>query len=105
MDWKKLAQNIPHQVQLSKKGTYEVLWTDNFKDHSTIGEMRPDNKQIVIKKDQTPKNTTITYLHEILHAISEECQANLTESQILKLEKSFYYILKDSNIFKGKNDK
>ncbi len=101
--WKQLVKMIPDRVQLKARSVYEVLWVDDFADGKTLGEMRPDTKQIIIKKGQTAKDTVTTYLHEILHSISEETGAKLTETQILKLEPAFYYILKKGNILK--NDK
>lgn len=102
VNWKKLKNNIPHRVQTGRNNFMEILYTQDFKDGQTLGEMRPDSNQIVIKNDQSPKNTVTTYLHEILHSISEETGAKLTENQILALEKAFYYILKPNNIFREK---
>lgn len=102
LKWKLFKDQIPHQIQLNAKSLYEILWVDNFSDGKTLGEMRPDVKQIVIKTGQTPKNTVITYLHEVIHSISNEFDIGLTENQVLKCEKAIYYLLKKNNIFKGK---
>lgn len=98
--WKKLKTSIPNRVQLGNNSFYEILYVDDFLDGKTLGEMRPETKQIVIRNKQTPKNTVITFLHELSHAVSNECDLELTENQILKLEKSFYFLLKKGNIFK-----
>lgn len=99
--WIKWVKKIPSTVQLSRKGKYEVVWTDTIKDDTDVlGETRFDPKQIVIKNGQSPKETVHTYVHEILHAVSAEYDVNLTEAQVRKLEKALYYILKDGNIFK-----
>lgn len=100
VDWKSLKNRIPIRVQLNKNTYYEIVYTDDFVDGRTIGEMRPAHKQIAIKLGQSPKMTVVTYLHEVLHAVSEEAEANLTENQILALEQVFYYILKSGNVFK-----
>jgi len=100
VNWKKLAKKIPNKVQLSKKGEYEIVWVDSFKEHDVVGETRFDRKQIAIKDKMSPKNTVITYLHEVAHGLSAEHEIQLTENQILSLEKGLYYLLKDGNVFK-----
>lgn len=102
MDWKKLKRKIPHRVQIAKAAWYEVLYTDDFKDGTTLGETRFEQRQIVIKNGQSPKMTVVTYLHECAHAFSAEHEINLTETQVLALEKAFYYMLKFNNIFMDK---
>lgn len=100
VNWKKLAKKIPNKVQLSKKGEYEIVWVDSFKENDVVGETRFDRKQIAIKDKMSPKNTVITYLHEVAHGLSAEHEIQLTENQILSLEKGLYYLLKDGNVFK-----
>lgn len=102
MDWKKLRRKIPHRVQVAKNAWYEVAYVDDFKDGSTYGETRFDPRQIVIQNGLSPKLTVTTYIHECAHAFSEEHEAGLTESQILALEKAFYYMLKSDNVFAEK---
>lgn len=100
VEWKKIQKRIPIKVQLSRTGFYEVLWREDFPGGNTLGETTFDKKQIRIKQGQSPKMTVITYLHEVLHAASEETGANLTENQILALEKAMYYMLKPGNLLK-----
>jgi hypothetical protein len=100
VNWKKLVKKIPNKVQLSKKGEYEIVWVDSFKQDNVMGETRFDRKQIAIKNKMSPKNTVITYLHEVMHGLSAEHDAQLTENQVLSLEKGLYYLLKDGNLFK-----
>lgn len=100
VNWKHLKTRIPHQVQISRKKYMEIAYVQDFKDGKTLGEMRPDINQIVIKTDMSPKETVCTYIHELLHAISNEYEVNLTENQVLALEKSLYYIFKPGNVIK-----
>lgn len=93
-------KKIPNKVQLSKRGEYEIVWVDSFKQTDVVGETRFDRKQIAIKNKMSPKSTVITYLHEVAHGLSAEHEIQLTENQILALEKGLYYLLKDSNLFK-----
>jgi hypothetical protein len=102
MDWKKLKRRIPHRVQVAKDAWYEVLYVDDFKDGKTLGETRHDPRQIVLLNGQSPKSAVTTYLHELIHAFSNENDADLTEAQVLAFEKSFYYILKSDNLFTEK---
>lgn len=100
INWKALTKRIPHRVQVSRKSFYEICYVDTFVDKNVLGETRFDRKQIVLKDDQPQKEKVHTYLHELLHAISEEYEVNLTESQVQALEKAIYYILKPDNVFR-----
>jgi hypothetical protein len=97
--WKQLLTRIPNTVKFGKT-TYEVLWVDAFTNEKTLGETRFDTKQIIIKTGESAKETVHTYLHEIIHALENEYGANLTENQVLALEKGVKDILKKGNIFK-----
>jgi hypothetical protein len=99
INWNNLKKRIPSRVTIGNN-SYEILFIDEFNSPSTLGETRLEDKQIVLKNGQTPKELVKTYLHECLHAISEEYDVGLTEQQILKLEESLTFILKDGNIFK-----
>ncbi len=102
INWKKHYQNIPSSIKIGKN-TYEVLFIDGFpKDLEQLGESRfGDNKQIIINLNQPIKEAVHTYFHEILHIMSFEYNANLTEKQVLSLEKGLKDLLKKNNLFKG----
>lgn len=87
VSWKKVRENIPHRLRIRKQD-YELFFTKDFKDGITLGEMRPDIKQIVIKVDQSDKDFVHTVFHEYIHAISEEYDVALTEKQVKALEKT-----------------
>lgn len=101
VNWKKMVTKIPSKVQIAKNKTYEIVWIDSFENEKVLGETRFDKNQIVIKKQLSPKTTIVTYLHEVIHAVSAEHDVELTENQVLALETSFYYLLKTDNVFKG----
>lgn len=103
VNWKKIKNSIPHFVQVSKNGIYEILYTDDFLDGNTLGETRFNPKQIVIKNGLSAKETVLVYFHELYHARSHEYDTNLTESQVLSLEKSIYYQLKPNNVLKSES--
>lgn len=92
INWKRLTEHIPFSVTINNKVNYEILYVDDFKDGNTLGETRFAPRQIVIKKNLKPKLTVITFLHELAHAFSNEHNVDLTETQILALEKCFYNI-------------
>jgi hypothetical protein len=100
VDWEKLRRAIPPKVHLGRGIHYEVCWLDKNDERDLLGETRFDVRQIVIRLEMSAKDTVVTYLHELAHAVSGEYELNLTETQILKLEAAFYYILKSSNVFK-----
>lgn len=100
-NWLNWFNRIPQTVQVSRKAKYEVLWTDKIKDdEDVLGETRFNPNQIVIKTGQTYRESVGTYLHEYLHAVSEEYDVGLTEKQVRALEKAVYYALKNGNVFK-----
>jgi len=77
---------------------YEILYTEDFKDGKTLGETRFDPRQILLKANESDRETFHTYIHELLHAVSEEYKIGLTEGQVRKLEKSLQDWLKPGNI-------
>lgn len=95
--WTILKSLIPNKVQF-KKAVYEILYTDNFLDGKTLGETRFNPHQIVLKTNESDKETFHTYIHECLHAASNEYEIGLTEGQVRKLEKSIQDWLKPGNI-------
>lgn len=104
VNWRALKNKIPHRVQVKKGAYYEICWIQSFHDPGTLGETRFAERQIVLKMNQSPKETVTTYLHELAHAVSAEYEIGLTESQVLQFEKSIYYLLKKENVFKGKKN-
>lgn len=100
VNWKALTKFIPNRVQVRRKTHYEICYIDAFVDDSVLGETRFDTKQIVLKDNQPPKEKIHTYIHELLHAISEEYEVGLTETQVRALERAIYYVLKDGNVFR-----
>lgn len=97
INWKNLKNSIPSHIKI-KKVEYEILYTDDFKDGKTLGETRLDAKQILLKTNESDKETFHTYVHELLHAVSEEYRVGLTEKQVRALEKSLQDWIKPANI-------
>lgn len=96
-NWKKLRKNIPNRVRSASRTHYEVLWSDEFHfdektGKKTYGTTRFDPNLITLNINQGDKETIHTYWHEFIHALSEDYQLNLTETQVEHLEKSFLYV-------------
>jgi hypothetical protein len=94
IDYKKLASNIPHKVEVGRKVEYEVMYSDTIKSEDVLGEMRPKERLIILKNEQSSRETVLTLFHEFLHSVSEEHKSKLTESQVRSLEKAFPYFYK-----------
>lgn len=91
---KRKYPQIPSHVRLTPKRDYEVTYINNFKDPKQLGECRLEPPQIVIKADLPPKEKFSTFIHELIHAISFEEDINLTETQVLKLERGLLRVLR-----------
>lgn len=101
INWSKLATRIPVEVQIGPKVFYKICWVDGFSDGTHVGLMDSQKKHIYIKINQSNKEKVNTFLHECLHAFSDENDLKLTESQVTSIENNvFYYLLKKGNIFK-----
>ena len=90
--------NIPSSIRITSKTAYEIVYVDEFKDGNTLGEMRPSLKQIALLNGQSNTELTKTFIHEVLHAISDENEISLTERQVLKLEDALYRFFRLNNI-------
>lgn len=98
-NWKKLANNIPTKVKIGSGVYYEVLFIKEFlNDSEQTGETRFQERQIILKQGLSKKTTIISLFHEVLHAASAHHEAQLTESQVFKMEDSFdcfYNLIKE----------
>lgn len=95
INWKKKVRNIPAKVQIAPKVQYDITWQKeilNTKGDHLCGFTDFDNKIINIQLGMSPKLTAETAWHECLHAWSHHYNINLTENQVLALEKILPYI-------------
>ena len=100
INWRKLASRIPHRVQISANLYYDVVFVARFDNPTFVGLCRQSKHTIYIKTGQSSKETVLTYLHELLHAFSDENDIRLTERQVGLLErKMLTAVLKRGNIF------
>lgn len=104
-NWKKKVAEIPSRVQVAPRIFYNIVWQKEIVDtkgNHLYGLTDLTNKVITIKMDMPAKLTIETYIHEYIHAVSEEYELGLTENQVLAMEHALPYVLKKGNIFKEK---
>lgn len=85
---------FPHKVRITSKVSYEVVWVDRFDNEAWLGECRPDNKQIVLRRGRPERETLQTFIHEILHAVEFEYGAAIPHRLVYQLEEAFEAILR-----------
>jgi hypothetical protein len=106
--------SIPPRIRITAKVTYEVRWTESFRpapetdEYYTAdyaGECDYHKKQITLLLGKPPRQTYMSFIHEVLHAICFEAAKNtplqkkpLTEGQVEALEQAFSRILKLNKI-------
>jgi len=95
----KIISKLPQKLRITSKVSYELLYLLEFNDNKTLGECRPNEKQIVVVSGQPTTELTKTYIHELLHALSFEYNINLTEAQVQKLEVAIYNFLRLNKVF------
>jgi hypothetical protein len=94
---------LPSRVRITQRIAYEVVYVETFQNPNVLGECRFDSKQIVIKSGQSPRETRKTLIHEIYHAMSFETpKLNLTEAQVLALEKATDRVLRLNDWYEDK---
>ena len=100
--WKTLEQAIPSKVRVKAKTPHIHIGYKALGEKNRLGEYWPTEKIIWIEPMQKSKDVVCTYLHELIHCISDEYDIRLTEKQVLKLEEALPFILKKGNIFAKK---
>jgi len=87
------VRKIPSHIKIKNKVTYEVVTIKKFKDDQTLGECRPETRQIVIKEGQSDKETIKCFLHEVMHCVAIERGIELSHKSIYELEDALYYLI------------
>lgn len=101
MKAKDLPSTIPTKFRITRKVTYEILYSDEILNgENNRGEIRSETKQIVLWKGQSPTDLYKTFLHECIHAVSDENGIKLTENQVMKLEEAVFRVLKLNKLLK-----
>ena len=84
---------IPSRIKIKNKVVYELVWVDEFADPDTLGECRFDFKQIVLKRNQSERETLKTLFHELLHCLEFERNIKIPHKTIYQLEDAIYYLI------------
>lgn len=95
-NWSVLKSNIPSKVKTRPKVHFDILWQQNLTDKSNkrlYGITHFNPNQIIIDINQSDKEACYTAFHEVLHAVCDSYQVQLTETQVRKLEKALPYLM------------
>jgi len=105
-NWRKLVKRIPSKVQIARKLFYDVVWVSEFRDNngvineSYVGLCDKNKRIIYILNTLSNKEKVLTYLHELIHAFSDENDIGITERQVGLIEKKcLTFVIKSGNIF------
>lgn len=81
---------IPSHVKIKNRVSYEIVWVDSFKSDTdkeiTVGEARPEHKQIALRKGQSEKALMKTLIHELIHCIEFERGIKIPHKTVYQLE-------------------
>lgn len=77
---------------------YKIKFVKKFADENTVGECDYSEREIRIKKGQSPKETYKTFIHECLHAMEEEFKIPMKHEVIYKMEEAFFRFLIDNSV-------
>lgn len=99
INWTKLAARIPKSFKAGKN-TFTVEWTNTFENGKHVGLSDWNKRVIYIKKGQSKKEQVHTYIHECIHIFSDEFDLKISEKQVIGLENTLTFWLKNGNIFK-----
>lgn len=98
INWKSLSKRIPKKFKVGRK-TFKVQWVNEFPDKKQVGESDWNNKIIYLKKKQSKSELVHTYIHEVIHIVSDEFELKISEKQVRGLEKTLRFWIESGNIF------
>jgi hypothetical protein len=94
-----LPMKIPTKICIKKGIEYEVVYVDEIESNPNLMGLCRDKKetrqrQIVLKRGMSKKDTWQTYIHELLHVIEFEFKIKISHKLIDQLEAPIFQILK-----------
>lgn len=75
---------------------WRIAWVDRIEGADVLGLCDPSNRIIYIKNKQSAKQTFLTYLHEVLHALEMEYDISISHRAVYKLEVAIHSFLMDN---------
>ena len=81
-------------VKLKSRYMVTVHFCNRVDEYNSMGNFTPVTREIKIKNDLTHEEKIDTLVHELLHAISDCYNLDLSESKVLTLEKAIMKIMK-----------
>lgn len=116
-NFQKMRNNIPSELQLSRKYKFKIVWSENVgkskngRPHYGQTVFDPDNKRIEIYKHLNDEDAVKTYWHEFLHTFKLYKDMHLTETQVKSFEHKFdvfyqffFTLMTGHDIIKGEED-
>ena len=76
------------KLRLKHNRTWSFYLVKKVDDANNHGECDPNKKIMLVRASKSQTCTHFNAVHEILHALSDEYEINLTEKQVEKLEKA-----------------
>lgn len=90
---------IPSKICVKKGVEYEVVWVDEIESDPSLMGLCRDKKearqrQILLKKGMSQKDTWQTFIHELLHVLEFENRIRISHKLIDQLESPIFQLLK-----------
>lgn len=86
---------IPHRIRIKRNVFYEIVFAEVVKnDYSCMGYCDGDNKQIILKIEQSKESMIKTLIHELIHAIEFTYKTPIPHKITEMLENGIYAFLK-----------
>lgn len=108
INFQKLYRRIPTRARVAPRRFFNVLWADSMfdtKGNKIYGKTEFDTSNIILNKDQSERESVLTYWHEFIHALDHDHNIQLTEAQVLALEHTYPYIREFVLTLEGKKKK
>jgi len=85
---------VPHEILIKGKRIKIVMVdTDEFYEDDHLGEAHYDEREVLIKRNLSPKEAIKTILHELLHFIDYYYDLKLKHQNIYDLEEPLYQLM------------
>lgn len=86
---------IPSEVRIKRGVYYSIKWQEVIEgDADCLGLCDPAEQVITLKLGMSETETAKTFLHEVLHACSDEWEFDLPHKTVYALEEAIYKLLK-----------